>query len=58
MNRLEAFLNFAKNAPTAFHAVEQLKNMLNAAGFRALSESEPWQLKAGTGAMCCATIPP
>ena len=38
MDNLEQFLNFAEQSPTAFHAVENLRDMLMEAGFRELRE--------------------
>ena len=47
MEQLQSFLSFAEKSPTAFHAVEQLRQMLDAEGFRALRESDPWLVDAG-----------
>ena len=38
---------FIKNSPTAFHAVESMKNMLDAEGFMELKESQKWNTIPG-----------
>ena len=38
---------FIEHAPTAFHAVAELKNLLNRDGFEELHESERWEIKPG-----------
>lgn len=40
-------LEFIEKSPTCFHAVDTLKNMLNAYGFKGLQESQLWNIKAG-----------
>ena len=40
-------LEFIEKSPTCFHAVDTLKNMLNAYGFEGLQESQLWNIKAG-----------
>ncbi len=47
MDNLERFLNFAEQSPTAFHAAENLKDMLKEAGFRELKEKDPWMIDEG-----------
>ena len=47
MDRLEQFLNFAEQAPTAFHAAEGFREMLREAGFGELKETDPWLVDAG-----------
>ncbi len=47
MDNLERFLNFAEQSPTAFHAVENLKDLLREAGFRELKEKDPWLVDEG-----------
>ena len=47
MDHLEAFLNFAEQSPTAFHAIGNLKEELQKAGFRELREKDPWLVDAG-----------
>lgn len=38
---------FIEHAPTAFHAVAELKNLLNRDGFEELHESERWEIEPG-----------
>jgi len=40
-------LSFVENSPTAYHAVENIKNMLTAAGYIELSESDKFNISAG-----------
>ena len=47
MDHLEQFLNFAEQSPTAFHAVENLKEELRKCGFRELKEKDPWMVDEG-----------
>ena len=47
MDRLEGFLNFAEQAPTAFHAAAGFCALLRKAGFRELKETDPWLVDAG-----------
>lgn len=47
MDRLERFLNFAEQAPTAFHAAAGFREMLQKAGFSELKETDPWLVDAG-----------
>ena len=47
MDRLEQFLNFAEQAPTAFHATAAFRDMLRQAGFSELKETDPWIVDAG-----------
>ena len=35
-------LNFLDNSPTSFHAVANMRNMLEDAGFKRLLEGEAW----------------
>ena len=42
MTVLDDLLGFLGASPTPFHAVEQARHRLDAAGFRALGEAEPW----------------
>ena len=46
-NRTKDFLKFLDNAHSSYHAVEQLVNMLEDAGYTRLLESEAWQLVPG-----------
>jgi aspartyl aminopeptidase len=47
MDRLEQFLNFAEQAPTAFHAAAGFREMLERAGYAELKETDPWLVDAG-----------
>ena len=47
MDRLEQFLNFAEQSPTAFHAVSNFRAALLKAGFTELRETDPWLVDAG-----------
>ena len=47
MDYLEQFLNFAEQSPTAFHAVENLREELRKCGFRELKEKDPWMVDEG-----------
>ena len=40
-------ISFLKNTPSAFHAVKNIKEMLDGAGFTCLDESKKWELKKG-----------
>lgn len=45
---VDGLLDFLKASPTPFHAVEQMRNRLKAAGYKAIKESEAWdQLSTG-----------
>ena len=47
MDRLEQFLTFAEQAPTAFHAAAGFREMLQVKGFTELKETDPWLVDAG-----------
>lgn len=47
MDHLERFLNFAEQAPTAFHAAAAFREMLEDRGFSELREEDPWFVDAG-----------
>ncbi len=47
MDHLERFFSFVEQSPTAFHAVANLKEMLQKASFRELKEKDPWLVDAG-----------
>ena len=47
MDRLEQFLTFAEQAPTAFHAAACFREILAGKGFRELKETDPWLVDAG-----------
>lgn len=44
---IEGMLDFIKNSPTPFHAVDHINETLHTAGFERLYESEAWELRAG-----------
>ena len=48
-NLNQKLLAFVDNSPTSFHAVEQMKTMLEQAGCTRLREGESWKLKEGAG---------
>ncbi len=46
-NSVNELLGFIKSSPSAFHAVEAIKNELRENGYTELSEAEEWKLSAG-----------
>ena len=49
VNPVDDLLSFLRASPTPFHAVDQARKRLDAHGFRALDEAEPWdRLAAGS----------
>lgn len=48
-NYSKQLLEFIKNSPTSYHAVDNMKKFLNSAGFEGLNENEPWCLKNRNG---------
>ena len=48
-NYSEQLIEFIKNSPTSYHAVDNMKKFLNSAGFKNLDESKPWCLKSSNG---------
>ena len=44
---IQGLLDFLKNSPTAFHAVDSLCALLKEQGFAALQECRPWELVPG-----------
>jgi len=44
MNQAQQLLDFIDNSPSPWHAVESTVTLLEANGFQALSEKEPWQI--------------
>lgn len=44
-----SLLQFLNNSPTAFHAVDEIKNQLQASGFIELPENIRWNVKKGNG---------
>lgn len=47
MEQLKRFLDFAEQAPTAFHAIDRLAAVLEQKGFIRLQETNPWLVDAG-----------
>lgn len=47
MHPINEMMAFIQQSPTAFHAVANLRDMLEAQGFDLLSECEPWRLVPG-----------
>ena len=45
INRITELTDFIEQSPTAFHAVQNLKTMLDKDGFQELKEAEKWQLE-------------
>ena len=43
-NGKDALIDFLKNSPTAYHACENVANVLEERGFTRLSETEDWAL--------------
>ena len=46
-NIISELITFIEHAPTAFHAVAELKEILKQEGFEELKESEKWKVKPG-----------
>ena len=46
-NIISELTTFIEHAPTAFHAVAELKGILNQEGFEELKESEKWKIEPG-----------
>lgn len=44
---IDEFLNFLQASVTPFHAVQQLRRLLQVAGFRYVDEASSWQLQPG-----------
>ncbi|MDO4865617.1 MAG: M18 family aminopeptidase [Clostridia bacterium] len=49
MDRVRGLLGFLKNSPTAFHAVENIRLMLEGAGYAPLNEGVGWRIEPGRG---------
>lgn len=49
MKTISELASFIKSAPTAFHAVEKISNILREDGFEELKETEKWRLEPGKG---------
>ena len=43
----QQLMSFIQQSPTAFHAVDTMKKMLNEAGYQELSESQKWSMTKG-----------
>lgn len=46
-NMISELTTFIEHAPTAFHAIAELKELLNKEGFKELKESEKWKIEPG-----------
>ncbi len=46
---IKKLFSFIKSSPTAFHAVDTIKNRLDGEGFIQLNEGEKWDIVTGTG---------
>ena len=44
-NLISDFLLFLRNSPTPFHVVQNLRSMLESAGYNELFEKDEWSLK-------------
>lgn len=62
---IDDFLNFLSHSPTAWHAVDSIKNVLRQAGFIELDEFNEWKLEQGKayflnrdGSSLCAFVMP
>lgn len=47
MNSAADFIDFVKQAPTAFHAIDALRHTIEADGYRPLNECEGWTIVPG-----------
>lgn len=47
MDPINGMMDFIRQSPTAFHAVANLRQMLEGQGFSPLNECEPWKLVPG-----------
>ena len=47
MNEINALMRFIAASPTAFQAIENLRSMLEEAGYAALNEREAWKIAPG-----------
>ena len=52
-NIISELTTFIEHAPTAFHAVAELKEILKQEGFEELKESEKWKVKPGKRYYVC-----
>ena len=46
MKHIEEMLDFLYKSPSCFHAVDEIKNHLNKAGYEQLDESQKWKIHA------------
>ena len=44
---INSLIDFLQNSPTAYHASENVKEILCARGFTELQETEDWDIQAG-----------
>ena len=49
MDEIRGLFDFIDAAPTAFHAVSRIADMLDAAGFERLEEGQRWRIEPGRG---------
>lgn len=49
MELVNDLLSFIEKSPTAFHAVKNISDALEASGRKRLTEGEKWELEAGKG---------
>ncbi len=49
LDQTKKLIEFIEKSPTAYHAVESIKNRLNNEGFLSLNEGEAWALEVGKG---------
>ena len=47
MNDAKELLNLIDKSPTAYHVIENAKDILDMAGYKSLKETEVWKLEAG-----------
>ena len=47
MNDAKELLNLIDKSPTAYHVIENAKEVLDMAGYKSLKEAEVWNLEAG-----------
>jgi len=46
---VQGLLDFIQHSPTPFHAVQNMVELLEKAGFQPLLETDAWKIKSGTG---------
>lgn len=47
--RAQEMLSFIEKSPTSFHAIQNVKEMLDAVGYQQLKEEEEWKIFPGKG---------